>query len=1248
MISANKGWTFSYDGIILQYNGDTWQIADSLKNIWENVSPGDTLFATTKNIGDIYAIRMLNSNRGWMAVNNPDARLHLLFQYRDRKWEVLNQTFPIKIRALDFANGQGWAVGQRGILQWKDGKWQPESLPVSANLRSVQISPSGRVWVCGGYATLLSYNGRWEKIPMPASVLLRDLDFINDDEGWLVGNNGTLWHYKEGSIEQVQDVTSANLWAVDMIDSLTGWVVGENGVILQCRNGEWLQAESPTTADLHDIEMLNSTDGWIIGAWGTILHFSPEAELPQLSPRRFQFVGQVHIGSDNLMDRISDVSGVLTADFNGDNRTDIYLTCLRSLNHLLLNRGGGYYVDAVIESGTGGNIENRVGAQRYERGALAADFDRDGDQDIFLFGNSRTLRLFVNNGKALFTDFTDRSGIPRNFSVQAALLGDFDENGYPDILLSEMQEGAVLLLNKKYNQFSRQSILLPKLPAYAIQIIAVSDINFDGHPDVLLFFQDRQVRCLLNNGKAHFQPDSILHCPRIESSFINSATFFDADNDGDNDLFLASEDGRDAFWINSGDSTTGEIHFHDRSQQWGIVREGRSYSAVAGDFNHDGFVDLYLSRFGQDILYLNRDGTHFINQSETGFYSKAKFNSGFNTGAARLDIDQDGDLDLIVGNRNYWSSLLQNTQNDSAYLLLHLKGVESNPDAIGSKIRIYRPGKPHSARTLLGYREISGGSGYFSQNSRAVHFGVPVEKFVDLEICFPGGKRKSLENLKVPANLIIYEDNATIRLAHTTVRSVLTTLHKPFIRIELLKFFIFAIIIIFSVKFFERRYKWRFLYLALYLITVMGVYGVFTITAPATRMGAAHLFPFAFILLILTTLVAINEQTYKSLQRKKYLKRRLSEARARISGATLLQPAIDVVSTTIRNLVPVEKLIIYLFNEVGNLFVAKKHWGFRLKTEMKVLKIGRKDIQKLLHQSFPFPLESATFELNLSPFNRQRSLIFPIVSKREIQGLIILESDESVPVPDSETLETINSLCFHFALTIKNLRLVKLMDDHKKMAAIGTFAGGIIHDLKNPIDGLRLITEVLLNETPANDPRYEYVRELYDGILRMKSDLLNSFNVVNKRADLQSNIDINRKIKEIVGKDSFPLNLLHLELAEEIPRFPGNEAQITFAIENIIRNAFEATGTSGKIEIRTAYHARQNTIVLEVSDNGTGISVDELEKIFDMFYSTKNKGRGLGLTITRNIIENHGGKITIDTTQGVGSSVKIYFPLQKT
>ena len=94
-------------------------------------------------------------------------------------------------------------------------------------------------------------------------------------------------------------------------------------------------------------------------------------------------------------------------------------------------------------------------------------------------------------------------------------------------------------------------------------------------------------------------------------------------------------------------------------------------------------------------------------------------------------------------------------------------------------------------------------------------------------------------------------------------------------------------------------------------------------------------------------------------------------------------------------------------------------------------------------------------------------------------------------------LETIKYLLLQLAIALDNIRILRNLQEQEKIAAIGTFSSGIIHNLKNPIDGLRMIIEMLKKEIKESDPKKEYVEELFTGIMQLKQKLIHSFDFVN-------------------------------------------------------------------------------------------------------------------------------------------------------
>ncbi|MCF6270331.1 MAG: FG-GAP-like repeat-containing protein [Melioribacteraceae bacterium] len=1242
MVSDSIGWAISYDGLLLKYESNKWKIVDTLNSISKyNFTTEDSTIINFDNIGDLYAIRVMDDKNGWIAVNNVYQHFYVLSQFDTKNLKYSANHFSVKIRAMDFWHSNiGYAVGEGGGYFLNKKKWVPLKLPISVDFKTVKMVSESKVFICGRNGTLLVGNEKgWQQIDTEINEILRDIDFISENEGWIVGNGGTILHYKDGVINQ-QIVESVNdLWAVDMVSATSGFAVGKNGTILQYNGNFWDVVEIATKADLHDIELFNSTSGFIVGAQGTILKLTSELT-DESSQHTFLFADQVHLGSKYLMDRIDDVYGITIADFNNDLHPDIYITGYKSLNHLLLNNGSGYYKDYVIESGTGGNIETRVGKEKYEFGSIASDFDRDGDVDLLLAGKRNTTRYYKNDGNAKFTNFTLHTNLPKGLNLIDGAVGDLNEDGYPDFVFADETRGLLVFLNDKYNRFYEVNIDSLNLDKTGIRAVKIADINNDNHQDILAVYQNRTPFFLFNNGKVQFTLNENEIIKGEFPSFTNSISFADFNTDGYNDFYICSQDGNDAIFIYNKENKI----FENKSSAWNIKKGGRSYTAVAEDFNLDGFVDLFVSRYGQDLLYLNTGKLNFNEVGKDTIYAKAGFLSGFNTGAASSDIDNNGSLDLLVGNSDYWSSILQNSLNKDSFIKIYLTGVEDTKEALGAKIWIWKGGKEHTLQNLLGFKEITPSNGLFSQNSEVTIFGLGNNNRVDVKIRFLNGGTKIIKDVPKGTVLNIVQSSFFLQQSYKISRGFLQVLHMPNMIWKIVKFILFSILTYGSLRYIEYRYRWRPTHILLYIFAIIFLYLFLLIFVPVEGF-LYNIFPFGMILFTLIVLMAVNEPIRKANLVQRMRQEKVREAGIKLSRVQIFDEAFRIVKEALQIIYPFELLVFYTYHTNGNVFSLRECDGLPPSDVPAKFTISREKISELQEMESPIKIEECAF-LNKEMLKIfEDASLYPLMRKNEILGVVILKLDNETIGKEIQNLELIKYLFLQLSISLDNMRILKDLSEHEKIAAIGAFSSGIIHNLKNPIDGLRMIIEILEQETPKDDPKKEYVEELYRGILSLKSKLLHSFDFVNYSEIRNETLFINELILSIVKKNNL-LNhsLFELKLSEDDYRILGDKEQLNFVFENLLQNGIEASNLKNPIIIKSKL-VNNKHIKIDVIDFGVGIKDEEIEKIFDMFYSTKGKSRGLGLTLTQKIIKNHNGFINVYSEKNKGTKFSVVLPI---
>jgi signal transduction histidine kinase len=204
-----------------------------------------------------------------------------------------------------------------------------------------------------------------------------------------------------------------------------------------------------------------------------------------------------------------------------------------------------------------------------------------------------------------------------------------------------------------------------------------------------------------------------------------------------------------------------------------------------------------------------------------------------------------------------------------------------------------------------------------------------------------------------------------------------------------------------------------------------------------------------------------------------------------------------------------------------------------------------------------------------------------------------------------------------------------------RLAALGTLAAGVAHEVNNPIAIILGFTDLLLEKTPADGEAYEQLKIIEKQALACKRIVENLGRFARGPAVADDTVDLNAEVQRILVIVRNTLLTEKVEcvadLADGLPRVRGDGQGIQQVLLNLVTNARGAMKAGGRLTLRTRRDG--DRVVLEVSDTGHGIPRANLERIFDPFFTTKapGEGTGLGLFISHDIIEDAGGTITVES-----------------
>lgn len=225
-----------------------------------------------------------------------------------------------------------------------------------------------------------------------------------------------------------------------------------------------------------------------------------------------------------------------------------------------------------------------------------------------------------------------------------------------------------------------------------------------------------------------------------------------------------------------------------------------------------------------------------------------------------------------------------------------------------------------------------------------------------------------------------------------------------------------------------------------------------------------------------------------------------------------------------------------------------------------------------------------------------------------------------------------------------------------QLSFVGELAAGLAHEIKNPLAGIQGAVDILIRRRDKNDPERDALEGMRHEVSRIDSTVRALLQRAKPRLLSLRESSLGEIITHAVSLARSQLSIAarkgrRIQLEFDAPAepiiVPADPAQIEDAVLNLIINAIESATKDGFVKVRIGTFDETDEAVIQVEDDGPGIKPEDLSRIFNPFFTTRETGTGLGLPAVRRIARLHEGRVEVSSVLGEGSTFTIYLPLHR-